>query len=174
MDTHVTRTERKRTQFRPWLALLLRIAALTVIGYLLLTQVFMFARVHGQDMFPALKDGDLAIGFRLDKSDLTKGSVIAYRDGDTRRFGRVAARENDVVEITQDGTLVVNGTLQSEEILYPTQAGELLTYPYRVPEESVFVLGDFRTNTHDSRDLGAIPIRNIESRIITILRRRGL
>ena len=43
-----------------------------------------------------------------------------------------------------------------------------------VPEGSVYVLGDYRTNTQDSRDFGAIPIKSVQGKVITILRRRGL
>ena len=161
-------------RLRGWLRLLIRIALLAAVCFLLLTQVFLLTRVHGQGMFPALKDGDLAIGFRLNKDAISKKDVIIYRVEGARYFGRVVARGNDVVEITETGTLIVNGTPQLEEIVYPTDGGALLEYPYRVPQDSIFVLGDFRTNTVDSRDLGAIPLESIEARIITILRRRGL
>ena len=166
--------EPKRARFRGWLRLLIRIALLAAVCFLLLTQVFMLTRVHGQGMFPALKDGDLAIGFRLNKDALSKKDVIVYRVEGMQYFGRIVARGNDVVEITANGTLIVNGTPQREEIVYPTEGGAVLEYPYRVPQDSVFVLGDFRTNTVDSRDFGAIPKESIEARIITILRRRGL
>lgn len=164
----------KRGRFRGWLRLLIRVALLAAVCCLLLTQVFLLTRVHEQGMFPALKDGDLAIGFRLNKDALSKKDVIVYRVDGAQRVGRIVARGNDVVEITENGTLIVNGTPQLEEIVYPTEGGTLLEYPYRVPQGSVFVLGDFRTNTVDSRNLGAIPMESIEARIITILRRRGL
>lgn len=58
--------------------------------------------------------------------------------------------------------------------MYPTYAKEGLEYPYRVPEGHVFVLGDYRTNATDSRDFGPIPMKQVEGKVITILRRRGL
>ena len=89
-------------------------------------------------------------------------------------MGRVIAREGDVVNIDENGTLHVNGTVQGGEIMYPTYAKEGIEYPYKVPEDSIFILGDYRTQTEDSRDFEAIPIDDVEGKVITILRRRGL
>ena len=93
-----------------------------------------------------------------------------------RYFGRVVAAGNDVVNIGETGSLIVNGTTQGGEIMFPTELREEddLEYPFRVPEGCVYVLGDYRTNTKDSRDFGPIPLERVEGKLITILRRRGL
>lgn len=124
-------------------------------------------------MFPALKDGDLVIAFQLQR-EYAKNDVVVYRADGEERIGRVAARAADVVTLDETGTLLVNGTVQSGEILYPTYAKEGITYPYTVPEGTMFVLGDYRTQAEDSRDLGAISMKDVEGKVITILRRRGL
>lgn len=49
-----------------------------------------------------------------------------------------------------------------------------ITYPYTVPEGHVFILGDYRTQTEDSRDHGPIPMEDVEAKVITILRRQGI
>ncbi|SRR5690554_5502242 len=153
--------------------LIIRIIFIVIVGYLIFTQVFLITRVTGNDMFPALKDGDLAIAFRLNK-DYVKNDVISYKIDNDRRIGRVIARDGDVVNIDENGTLYVNGTVQSGEILYPTYVKEGLDYPYRLEKDSVFVLGDYRTKSEDSRDFGSIHKDDIEGKIISILRRRGL
>lgn len=155
------------------LGLLLRLLVIAAVGYLILTQVFLLCQVGGTDMFPAVKDGDLAIVFRLQQT-YVKNDVIAYRVGEDRRFGRIVARAGDVVTMDDMGSLSVNGTIQSGEILYPTYALDGMEYPYRVPENSVFVLGDNRLKATDSRTLGAIPMSGVDGKVITILRRRGL
>ena len=156
-----------------YLSLLARIFILVAAGYLFVTQLFLVTQVSGMDMFPALKDGDLAVVFRL-QQEYVKDDVVAYETTEGLRFGRIVARESDVVMMDESGTLTVNGTVQSGEILYPTYALEGMEYPYRVPEGCVFVLGDYRTRATDSRTLGAIPVEEISGKVITILRRRGL
>ena len=58
--------------------------------------------------------------------------------------------------------------------MYPTYPKEGMEYPYRVPEGHIFVMGDYRTQTEDSRDFGSIPMEQVEGKLITILRRREL
>lgn len=156
-----------------YIGLLLRILFLVLAGWLLFSQVFLITQISGNDMFPAVKDGDLAIAFRL-QQEYVKNDVVLYTVNGETHIGRVIARETDVVTLDDSGTLLVNGTAQSGEILYPTYPKEGLEYPYKVPEGQVFILGDHRTQTEDSRDFGAIPLENVQGKVITILRRRGL
>lgn len=151
----------------------LKTAALLLVAVLILSQVFLISQAKGMAMFPAIKDGDLMIGFRLHQR-YQKGEVVAYKLDGKRRLGRVVARAGDVVNIDEEGTLRVNGTPQAGEIMYPTYPKESLAYPYQVAEKHIFVLGDYRTLAEDSRDLGAIPFKKVEGKIITILRRQGL
>lgn len=153
--------------------LLLRILFLILVGWLMLTQVFLLSRTRGNDMFPAVKDGDLLIGFRL-QQEYVKNDVVVYTVNGQTHVGRVAARAGDVVTLDDSGTLLVNGTAQNGEILYPTYPKEEFKYPCTVPEGHVFILGDYRTQTEDSRDFGPIPLENVEAKVISILRRRGL
>ncbi|NLU36762.1 MAG: signal peptidase I [Clostridiales bacterium] len=156
-----------------YISLLWRIILLAIAGYLLLNYVFIITQVSGNDMFPAVKDGDLIIGFRLQQTYL-KNDVVVYRMNGERFIGRVAARGSDVVAMNDSGTFLVNGTTQGGEILYPTYPKEGLEYPYQVPGGHIFILGDYRTQARDSRDFGAVPLKDIEGKVITIIRRRGL
>lgn len=154
-------------------SLFVRCVVLTAVLVVLFTQVFLITQVSGNAMFPAVKDGDLVLAYRLQK-DLAKNDVIVYTQGGHYRIGRIIGREGDVIMMDDTGNLLVNGTAQGGEILYPTYAKEAYTYPYVVPEKSFFILGDYRTQTEDSRDFGAVPAANVEGKVITILRRRGI
>lgn len=170
----VIRRRRERVETRRgYLSLLVRLLVVLIAGYLIFTQVFLFTQAKGTDMFPMVKDGDLLIVFRLQREYSAKDVVVYTQDGQ-QRVGRIVARENDVVTLDDSGSLVVNGTTQTGEILYPTYPKEGITYPYRVTAGCVFVLGDYRTEAEDSRDFGPIPMENVLGKIITILRRRGL
>lgn len=169
----ITRRRNRVINRQEFWALARRIILVGAAAWVLLAQVFLITQVKGQDMFPALKDGDLAIVYRL-QQDYAQGDVVAYQLNGERHIGRIAARGTDVVTLDDTGTLLVNGTVQSGEILYPTYAKEGVAYPYRVPADSLFILDDYRTQATDSRDQGAIPLSDVEGKVITILRRRGL
>lgn len=174
MISQVIRKKRNKAAIREeYINLLIRLIILAIIGYLVFTQVFLITRATGNEMFPSVKDGDLVIGFRL-QQDYEKNDLITYRIEGERKVGRYLAQGSDVVTIDENGILYVNSAVQSGEIMYPTYAREGIEYPYGVPEGHVFVLGDYRTQAEDSRDFGAIPMDDVEGKVITILRRRGL
>ena len=60
-----------------YISLALRCLTLALVLLVLLTQVFLIAQVSGNDMFPAVKDGDLVFAYRL-QSDLSKNDVVVY------------------------------------------------------------------------------------------------
>lgn len=156
-----------------YLSLLRRIIILVLIIWLIFSHVFFISQIQGNNMFPAVKDGDLIVGFRLQQS-YVKDDIIAFNQDEKILIGRVIAIEGDVVNMDDTGTLLVNGTTQTGEIMYPTYAKPKQSYPYLVEENQVFVLADYRTRAEDSRDFGAISLDNVEAKIITLLRRRGL
>ena len=158
---------------RDLLRLLLRLAVIAVIGLLLFGKVFLLCQMKGTDMFPALKDGDLLLAYRLQK-DYRKNDVVIYEAEGIRRAGRIVAREGDRVLITEDGLLRVNGTVLRGEILYPTEPRSGMEETYTVPRKSVFILGDYRTEARDSRDFGPVSVKQVEGKLITVLRRRGI
>lgn len=161
------------------LGLVLRVLALAVAGVVLFSQVFLIIQAPDNDMFPAVKDGDLLIGYRLQRR-FVKNDVVVYRQEGRTRVGRILGVAGDMIMLDDSGTLLVNGAAQSGEILYPTyprdaeNAGGTLAYPYTVPQDCVFLLGDYRTQSRDSRDFGAVPLSDIQGKVISLLRRRTL
>ena len=158
---------------RGYVSLLMRLVVITIAVWAIFTQVFMVSQCTGQGMFPAMEDGDLVLAYRL-QEEYSKGDVVVYTVGRDTYYGRIVAKETDVVMMDDSGNLVINGTTQGGEIMYPTYAKEGTEYPYRVSEGMVYVLGDYRTQTQDSRDFGPIPLDNIQGKVITIVRRRGV
>ena len=171
----IARRRQKLLLAEGYRSLFFRALLLFAVLWLGLTQVFLLAQNSGMDMFPAVKDGDLMLAFRLQGS-YAKNDLVIYRAEGERRVGRIVARGGDVVTITEDGELLVNGTPQSGEILYPTymREGQEALYPYRVPDGTVYILCDCRTQCTDSRDFGPVPVGELEGKVISILRRRGL
>lgn len=168
------RARRDRLALRDIRAFLIKLAVTLLAGWVLLGFVFGLAVMEGEDMYPRIRDGDLMVFFRLEEEYYIGDVVTFSRDGQ-RYTGRIVAQGGDTVEISDAGQLLVNGSVQDEEIFYLTEAVEGgIDLPCEVPEGSVFLLCDFRTNGTDSRSYGPVEIDALDGKVITILRRRGI
>lgn len=123
-----------------FISLLGRIVVILLCAWVLFTQVFLLTQAKGSSMFPAVKDGDLLICYRLQKN-YAKNDVVVYTQGGKLRVGRILGREGDLVALDDSGTLVVNGAVQSGEILYPTYAKDALEYPLHGAGRLLFCAG---------------------------------
>jgi len=157
---------------RGYFALLRNMVLMALLILFSFSQIFLITAAHGTDMFPAVLDGDLMLCYRLEKDYLKNDIVVCTVEG-KQVTGRVAARAGDSVNITEDGSLYVNGTQQQGEIAFPTYPGKQ-QYPYTVPDGFIYILGDFRTQTTDSREFGPVELKNVKGKVISILRKRGL
>lgn len=158
---------------RGYAALVGKLLAIGAAVWLLFSQVFLLHRNQGLGMYPSVRDGDLVLAYRLQKA-YGKGDLVVYEREKGLHLGRIAAMEHDVVMMDDSGSMTVNGNPQNGQILYPTYARENTVYPQRVQEGMAFLLGDYRTQTWDSRDFGPIPLDDIQGKVITLVRRRGL
>ncbi len=151
--------------------LLIKTGVIIAAFWIALTFVFGVYHLKGNRMFPSLRDGDLILTYRLEA--YKPGEVVAYHLDGTTRFGRITAFPGNTVEIAENGILV-NGTEQGEQIFYPTEPAEGgISYPYTVPEDSFFLLNDYRPDKSDSRSFGAVAKTDLEGKVIYIFRRRG-
>ena len=167
-----TKKKKKRTAASYAISFFIKIAVTALVVFLLLTFVVGLYVNHSNSSYPMLKDGDLCLTYRL--ATLVKGDEIAYEKEGTIRFGRIVGTAGDVVDIN-DGSITVNGYGVFEDAVYPTTAeGAKITFPYKVPEEAVFVLNDYRNDPTDSRAYGAIPLSETKGKVILVLRRRGI
>ncbi len=126
---------------------------------------------HSNSSYPMIKDGDLVITFK--HATILTDDAIAYKHNGKICFGRVVARSGDVVDLKEDN-LTVNGYGVFENAVYPTTAeGATIDFPYTVPEDTVFVLNDYRPDPEDSRKYGGISLKDTKGKIILMIRRRG-
>lgn len=150
-----------------------KVALTVVIVFLLLQFVFGIHIYRGNNMAPALNDGSLIILYKIDKT-MYSDLVVGYKNGNTTRFGRVCGVPGDIINITEEGKYTINGSIPMENVYYNTFPAENgITYPYTVPEDSYFIMNDYREDTLDSRTLGAINIKDIVGQEYIELQRRG-
>jgi signal peptidase I len=162
------------TYKRTILAFFIKLIIVIIIFWAVFTFMFGVARVNGESMYPKVRDGDLIFYYRLDK-DFAIGDAVTFKINGYRRVARVVAKGGDVVDISDDGELLVNGNVQEEEIFYATEKlSEDVSYPYTVSDGSYFLLCDFRTASQDSRSYGEVSASNIDGKVFTLLRRRGI
>lgn len=155
-------------------AFLVKLAVLVVAVWLLLGVVFGVAVKEGEDMYPRIRDGDLMVFYRLPQ-DYRMGDVVTFTEDGRRYTARIAAQGGDEVDVVDEGRIKVNGSVQEEGVFYPTEAADGgIGLPCKVPEGSVFLLCDFRTQGTDSRVYGPVEMGDLDGKVIAILRRRGI
>lgn len=155
---------------------------LLVCCVLTVVLVFTFAvrvvRVDGPSMRETLQNQDLlAVVNSPLCGDYDAGDIVIIRREDFLSGApivkRVIATEGQTVDIDFDaGTVYVDGeVLEEPYIREPTWTDEGITFPLTVPEGAVFVMGDNRNDSHDSRasDLGPVDTRYIIGRAVAVL-----
>lgn len=157
---------------RELIALLAKIAVILLLAVLVFTFVFGLMRVEDHTMLPSTQEGDLVVYYRLDK-DFHAGDCVVVEHEGKKQVRRVAAMAGDIVDIRENG-FYVNGYLQSEPMNGETTLAyeEGVTFPITLKEGELFVLGDVRNNTADSRLYGAVNEKQTLGKMIMLIRRR--
>ena len=127
-------------------------SAMVIIAFAIITSTsfFKILQVSGSSMEPNLHEGELLITSSFFKFE--KGDMVAFYYNDSVLIKRVIATEGDVVYIEDDGTVFVNSVKLEEDYVKELSYGNCdITFPYQVPKNSVFILGDNREVSIDSR-----------------------
>ena len=140
------------------------VAAVAVLVAVLLLPIL---RIYGHSMNDTLDEGD--IGVSLKGSDFKTGDIIAFYYNNKILIKRVIGKAGDWVDIDQDGNVYVNGNLIDEPYLDEKAFGECnIELPYQVPESKVFVMGDNRSVSVDSRNtaVGCVAEEQIVGKVV--------
>lgn len=164
---------KKHKTLRALGALILKLVIIGALAAALLTFVLGVSVCHENAMFPAVRDGDLCITYRLRQP--AYGDIVSYVAGGQRRYGRVVGRPGDVINIDPTGGYTVNGNIPYETIYYDTRAdvSSNVTYPCTVREGELFLLNDMRDDMNDSRHYGPIPMSDTDGSLTLLVRRRS-
>ncbi|MCD8347973.1 MAG: signal peptidase I [Lachnospiraceae bacterium] len=136
-----------RKTLRSTIYLLITVAAASVLVATLFLPVL---QIYGTSMTPTLTDGDIVVS--LKSSEFVQGDIVAFYYNNKILVKRVIATEGEWVSMDEDGNVYVDGTLLDEPYVSELAYGECdITFPYQVPEGKLFVLGDHRSVSVDSR-----------------------
>ncbi|MBQ7501735.1 signal peptidase I [bacterium] len=142
-----------------------------IVAILLITFVARSFYIPSQSMVPTLlvKDYLLVDRFSYNFAKPSRGEVIVFRPPEnvSKNFfiKRVVAVEHDIVEVSE-GSLYINGLKVDDP--HKKEPIESDFPAYRVPEGCIFVMGDNRNNSDDSRYWGPLPLENVVGKAFVI------
>ncbi len=155
---------RYRSVLRSTIYSLITVAAIAVLIATLWLPVL---QVYGNSMTPTLQNGEIIITVKV--SEFEPGDIIAFYYNNKILIKRVIARSGEWVNMDADGNVYVNETLLDEPYLDEKAFGDCnIELPYQVPEGRVFVMGDHRSTSVDSRNsaVGCVAQEQIVGKIL--------
>ena len=155
---------RYRAVLRSTISTLIVVAAIAVLVATLWMPVL---QIYGNSMTPTLEEGQIVIS--LKDSEFRQGDLVAFYLGNKLLVKRVIAGPMDWVEITDDGKVFLNGEYLDEPYVSEQSLGQSdLEYPYQIPDERYFLLGDHRETSVDSRSsvVGCVAEEQIVGKIV--------
>ena len=160
---------RETSEWKRFLLDLLETVGLALILFVIINSVSARVRVDGSSMLPTLHDGEFVLVNKLAyrTGTPTRGDIIVFRsttEADLDLIKRIIGLPGDRVVIA-GGHVTVNGQVLDEPYINaaPNYNGE-----WRVPEGSLFVLGDNRNDSSDSHMWGFLPEQNVIGKALLI------
>lgn len=153
----------KRTLKSTVFALVTAAAAAVLVATLWLPVL----QIFGASMTPNLEEGQIVVSVKTKKVET--GDIIAFYYGNKVLVKRYIAGPGSWVDIAEDGTVTVDGTVLEEPYLTEKSFGiSDLEYPYQVPEASYFLMGDQRDTSVDSRhsSVGCVTLDQVVGKIV--------
>ncbi|MBQ3100737.1 MAG: signal peptidase I [Clostridia bacterium] len=153
----------KKTVKSTVFALITAVAAAVLVATLWLPVL----QIYGSSMEPTLAEGNIVISVKDNKHEI--GDVVAFYYGNKVLIKRYIAGPGQWVEIADDGTISVDGVPLEEKYIDKKAIGICdLEFPFQVPDNSHFLVGDHRETSVDSRhsSVGCISDEQMIGKII--------
>ena len=136
------------------------------VAVLIATLVLPVLQIEGTSMEPTLHNGDIVLLMKTTR--FSRGDLCGFTWNNKLLIKRVIGVPGDWIEIDTDGTIYLNGEQLEEPYVEQKAFGECdLEFPFQVPQEQYFVVGDMRESSIDSRNtlIGCIPKDQIVGKV---------
>ena len=143
---------------------LITVAAVAVLVATLCLPVL---RIYGTSMTPTTTDGDIVVSVK--GGSFERGDIIAFWFNNKILVKRVIAQAGEWVDIDEAGNVSINGEPLDEPYLTEKALGECdIELPYQVPDGRLFVMGDHRSTSSDSRSsaVGCVAEEQIVGKLV--------
>ena len=156
--------QRYNSVVRSTVYILLTVAAAAVLVATLLLPVL---RIYGSSMTPSLYEGDIVVSVKT--MNFERGDTVCFYYNNKILVKRVIAFGGEWVNIDEEGNVFVDGQQLDEPYIGEKALGECdIKMPYQVPDGRLFVMGDHRATSADSRSttVGCVMEEQIVGRIV--------
>lgn len=167
IERELSRVKYKERYGRTLTSTVYTLITVAAIAILVATLLLPILQIYGTSMTPTLQDGDIVLTVKTSKFET--GDVIAFYYNNKILVKRVIATSGDWVSMDEDGDVTINGNLLNEPYVVDKSVGECnIDFPYQVPEERLFVMGDHRSVSIDSRSttIGCISQEQIVGKLV--------
>ncbi len=157
----------KRRSINMLLRIIGILAVVTALSIILATFFFSVMRIQSNSMEPLLHENDLVLV--LKSNEFNSGNLVAFYYNNKILIKRVMGVNGDWVNIDEDGDVYVNGEQQDEPYVLDKSLGNGdVDFPFQVSANRIFVLGDHRSISMDSRDsmIGTVAEEQIIGKVL--------
>ena len=167
LEKELRREQHKRSYRSTLLSTVSALVIVAAVAVLVSMLALPVLQVVGESMTPSIYEGEIVVAPK--GTAFQKGDVIAFYYNNKILVKRVIANAGEWVNIDENGNVFINDVPLEEPYLTEKALGDCnITLPYQVPDGKIFVMGDHRATSSDSRNtaVGCVAQEQVVGRVV--------